>query len=126
MSTMNGSSLAVLGAFVLVSSLAIAGSAKAADGQPTTHMQAAAADEQAVLADIVRAEINLDRGRGTVNQVEKAETILLNAQQSGAYRASKTLAALEQARSDIGTRNAKAEVKDLQAAEAALRTPTHG
>ena len=124
MSTMNGSPLAVLGAFVLVSSLAIAGSAKAADGQPTTHMQAAAADEKAALADIVRAEINLNHGRGTVNQVEKAETILLNAQQSGEYRAPKALTALEQARTDLGSRDAKAEVKDLQAAKAALQTPT--
>jgi hypothetical protein len=53
MSTMNSRSpLAILGAVLLASSLDLAGSAKAADGQPMTQMQAAAADEQVVLEDV--------------------------------------------------------------------------
>jgi hypothetical protein len=64
MSMMNARSpFAILGAIVLASSLGSAGSARAADGQPATQMQAAAAaDEQAVL-DIFAAEIDVTHGR---------------------------------------------------------------
>jgi hypothetical protein len=126
MSTMNvRSPLAILGAVLLASSLELAGSAKAADGQPMTQMREAAADEQVVLDDIVGAEIDIARGRwrDTVIQVEEAEIILLKAQQAGGYSAPQALAALEQARTDLDSRSDKAGVKDLQTAEAALQTP---
>ena len=127
MSTMNvRSPLAILGAVLLASSLQLAGSAKAADGQPMTQMQEAAADEQVVLDDIVGAEIDCARGhwRDTVIQVQEAEITLLKGQQAGEYAAPQALAALEQARMDLDGGTAKAGVKDLQTAEAALRTPT--
>jgi hypothetical protein len=127
MSTMNvRSPLAILGAVLLASSLQLAGSAKAADGQPMTQMQEAAADEQVVLDDIVGAEIDCARGhwRDTVIQVQEAEITLLKGQQAGEYAAPQALAALEQARMDLDDGTAKAGVKDLQTAEAALRTPT--
>ena len=54
----------------------------------------------------------------------EAEIILLKAQQAGGYSAPQALAALEQARMDLDGGTAKAGVKDLQTAEAALRTPT--
>jgi hypothetical protein len=126
-STMNvRSPLAILGAVLLASSLQLAGSAKAADGQPMTQMQEAAADEQVVLDDIVGAEIDCARGhwRDTVIQVQEAEITLLKGQQAGEYAAPQALAALEQARMDLDGGTAKAGVKDLQTAEAALRTPT--
>jgi hypothetical protein len=120
------SPLAILGAVLLASSLQLAGSAKAADGQPMTQMQEAAADEQVVLDDIVGAEIDCARGhwRDTVIQVQEAEITLLKGQQAGEYAAPQALAALEQARMDLDDGTAKAGVKDLQTAEAALRTPT--
>jgi hypothetical protein len=127
MSTMNvRSPLAILGAVLLASSLQLAGSAKAADGQPMTQMQEAAAHEQVVLDDIVGAEIDCARGhwRDTVIQVQEAEITLLKGQQAGEYAAPQALAALEQARMDLDGGTAKAGVKDLQTAEAALRTPT--
>jgi hypothetical protein len=127
MSTMNARSpLAILGAVLLASSLELAGSAKAADGQPMTQMQEAAADEQVVLDDIVGAEIDVARGRwrDTVIQVQEAEIILLKGQQAGEYSAPQALAALEQARMDLDSRSTEAGVKDLQTAEAALQTPT--
>jgi hypothetical protein len=129
MSMMNARSpLAILGAVLLASSLDLAGSAKAADAQPTTQMQAAAADEQVVLDDIVGAEIDSARGRwrDMVIQVQEAEITLLKGQQAGEYAAPQALAALERARMDLDTHSEKAGVKDLQAAEAALRTPTKG
>jgi hypothetical protein len=129
MSMMNARSpLAILGAVLLASSLDLAGSAKAADARPMTQMQAAAADEQVALDDIVGAEIDCARGRwrDTVIQVQEAEITLLKGQQAGEYAAPQALAALEQARMDLDTRSDKAGVKDLKAAEAALRTPTKG
>jgi hypothetical protein len=91
-------------------------------------MQAAAADEQVVLDDIVGAEIDSARGRwrDMVIQVQEAEITLLKGQQAGEYAAPQALAALERARMDLDTHSEKAGVKDLQAAEAALRTPTKG
>ena len=127
MSTMNARSpLAILGAVLLASSLQLAGSAKAADGQPMTQMQAAAADEQVVLDDVVGAEIDSARGhwRDTVIQVQEAEITLLKGQQAGEYSAPQALAALEQARMDLDSSITEAGVKDLQTAEAALKTPT--
>src|SRR5260370_11319747 len=123
MSTMNARSpLAILGAVLLASSLELAGSAKAADGQPMTQMQEAAADEQVVLDDIVGAEIDVARGRwrDTVIQVQEAEIILLRAQQAGGYSAPQVLAALEQARMDLGSRSTAVGGKDIPTAEAAL------
>jgi hypothetical protein len=127
MSTMNvRSPLAILGAVLLASSLQLAGSAKAADGQPMTQMQEAAADEQVVIEDIVGAEIDVAHGRwrDTLIQVQEAEITLLKAQQAGGYAAPQALAALEQARMDLDGHSDKAGVKDLQTAEAALKTPT--
>jgi hypothetical protein len=119
---------AILGTVLLASSLDLAGSAKAADGQPMTQMQAAAADEQVVLEDIVGAEIDAAHGRrrDTLIQVQEAEITLLKAQQAGGYTVPQALAALEQARMDLDSGRAKTGVKDLQTAEAALRTPTKG
>jgi len=127
MSTMNSRSpLAILGAVLLASSLDLAGSAKAADGQPMTQMQAAAADEQVVLQDVVGAQIDAARGhrRDTLIQVQEAEITLLKAQQAGGYAAPQALAALEQARMELDGGSAKTGLKDLQTAEAALQTPT--
>ena len=125
MSTVNARCpFAILGAVILASGLGIAGSAKAADGQPTTQMQNAAADEQTVLRDILGAEADVTHGRrlSTLNHVEEAETTLLNAQQAGEYHAPQALAALEQAKADLRSRSAKVEVHDLQTAEVALPT----
>src|SRR5271167_2577528 len=99
MSTMNARSpFAILGAVILTSVLGLSGSARAADGQPTTQMQGAAADEQTVLRDILGAEADVTQGRrrSTLIHVEEAETTLLNAQQAGEYHAPQALAALEQ------------------------------
>jgi hypothetical protein len=129
MSMMNlRSPLAILGAIVMAGSLELGGSAKAADAPAMTPIEAAVADEQAVLDHVVGAEIDVARGRSheTLIQVEEAEIILLKAQQAGGYAAPQALAALEQARMDLDARNAKAGVKDLQAAETALKTPTQG
>ncbi len=127
MSTMNSRSpLAILGAVLLASSLDLAGSAKAADGQPMTQIQAAAADEQVVLEDVVGAQIDAARGhrRDTLIQVQEAEITLLKAQQAGGYAAPQALAALEQARMELDSGSAKTGLKDLRTAEAALQTPT--
>lgn len=129
MSMMNARSpLAILGAVVLAASLDLAAPAKAADAQRMTPMQAAAADEQVVLEDIVGAEIDAARGRqrDTLIQVQEAEITLLKAQQAGGYAAPQTLAALEQARMELDSGSTKTGMKDLQTAEAALRTPTKG
>jgi hypothetical protein len=120
--------LAILGAVAMASSLDLAGSAKAADRQKMTQMQAAAADEQAVLDDVVGAEIDVARGRKNdpLVQVQEAEIVLLKALQAGGYAAPQALAALEQARMDLDRHSAEAGVKDLRIAEAALKTPTKG
>jgi len=94
--------------------------------QPMTQMQAAAADEQVVLEDVVGAQIDAARGRqrDTLIQVQEAEITLLKAQQAGGYAAPQALAALEQARMELDGGSAKTGLKDLQTAEAALQTPT--
>jgi hypothetical protein len=90
--------------------------------------QQATADEQRVLDDIVKAEIDMHNRAGdrmaALDRVERAETVLLNARQAGYYKDPQALKSLETA--DAALRQGKADGvrQDLRTAENALRTPS--
>jgi hypothetical protein len=113
---------AIVGLAPLVAHAAAAPAAK-----ETAMAGKAAADEQRAIDDIVGARDALDRGRvhTAMACTEQAETILLNAQQSSAYRDPGALKALETV--DASLRHGSADVKNasqsLRKAEQALHAP---
>jgi hypothetical protein len=86
---------------------------------------AAAAAERRAFDDIVAATVDLwdHRDKAAMDRSARAETVLLNARQSGIYHDPASLAALERAHEDFVRGRAKAAGPELMQAENALRTP---
>jgi hypothetical protein len=127
---------ALLGATLLAAGLAAspvaacAATTPAATAMQTARVHKAVSDEQRAIDDLVKARTDLAHGwrRAALDRTEKAETVLLNAQQDGAYSAPDALKAIESA--DASLRQGGAHMKDashaLQHAEDALVTPGSG
>jgi hypothetical protein len=119
---------ALLGATLLAAALAaspVVARAATTPAAPATHtarVHKAVADEQRAIDDIAMARADLAHGwrRAALNRTEKAETVLLNAQQDGAYNAPRALKALESA--DASLRQRGVHTKD---ASHALRNAEH-
>ncbi len=86
---------------------------------------AAVSAEQNALDDMVaaRAALSHNRAPAAIEQEERAETVLLNAQQAGTYRDPPALGALEQAHADLLHGKTKEAQAQIVIAEDDLRTP---